>query len=128
MRRYFSRLCWYVGLILVLVGFFYLPIPMVTLAFGSALACYFPGSLLWILQTRLYLRFLPEMRQDSERPGFIIMLVGALMVASCYFFPNIDWASLSILIILVGGDCVFSAREVQSLEAEKRSRVNKFLI
>jgi peptidoglycan/LPS O-acetylase OafA/YrhL len=119
MHRYFSRICWYVGLILILVGFFYLPIPMITVAFLSALACYFPTSLLWIFLSRLFIYFESDMRYPSERTGFIIMLIGVLMVASCYFFPNIDWASFAILIMLAGGDWIFSFREEKSLLEDK---------
>lgn len=125
MRRYFSRICWYVGLILILVGFSYLPIPMVTVAFLSALACYFPTSLLWILLTRLFVHFESDIRQFSEQTGFIIMLIGSIMAASCYFFPNVDWASFAVLIMLAGGDWVFSSRELKSLLEDKVKQSSK---
>lgn len=115
MRRYFSRICWYVGLILILVGIFYMPFPIVTVAYLSALTCYFPTSLFWIFLTRLFVYFEFDIRQTSERTGYIIMLIGVSMAAFCYFFPNIDWALFAILIMLAGGDCFFSAREVRSL-------------
>ncbi len=122
MRRYFSRLCWYAGLILVLVGFFYLPIPMVTVALLSALACYFSTSLFWLFLHPLFFHFGSDKEQSSERPGFIIILIGALMAVSSYFFPNIDWASFAILIMLVGGDWVFTTREKNSLLEDKQKQ------
>lgn len=102
-----------------------MPIPMVAMPFLSALASYFPTSLSWIFLNRLFIHFDVDMRYSTEREGFIIVFIGVLLSTVCYFFLDADWMSFAILIMLAGGDFVFSAREVKSLLEDKAKRNSK---
>jgi len=126
MRRYISRLYWYVGLILITLGLFGLPFPAVTAAVLSALIYYLPMSLLWIPLARIFNKYhgfpVRTFGIETERMGYIVMLIGILMTISCYFFPNATLASFGVLVIFGGVDWVLSAREEKAiLDANKLS-------
>ena len=121
MRRYFARLCWYLLLILIVIGSYLLHFPIVTIAVLSALGSYLPTSLFWIPLTYLFVKYVgfPEktLGMNTARFGVAVILIGVLMVVSYYFFPSDNLASFSALVIFGGIECILMVRESKSILA-----------
>lgn len=116
--KYASRIWWYVTLGLIAICIVWIRAPILGAAFFSAVACYVPASLLWMLLGPLLQRASSRSTKlfgIDERTLLISVIVGGFCISGWFLFlEQATVASFGIVAILGGIDGVILSSEARS--------------
>lgn len=120
-RKYASRIGWYVALGLVAIAVVLIRVPILGAAFFSAVACYVPASLLWMLLGPLLQRGFPQGTKRfgiEERTLLISVFLGGVCITALFLFlGQATIASFGIVAMLGGIDGLILASETRPATA-----------
>ncbi|MGF6768558.1 hypothetical protein P3T18_001028 [Paraburkholderia sp. GAS199] len=119
--KYASRIGWYVALGLIAIAVLWIRAPILGAAFFSAVACYVPASLLWMLLAPLLQRGCPHGRKlfgIEERTLQISVFLGGVCVTVLFaFLEQATIASFGIVATLGGIDGLILSSETRPATA-----------
>lgn len=122
MKKYIPRALWYLALVFLTLGMFFLSGKVYTPAFFKALFTYIPISVLGIFLARIFYLGLkmPEYTFGfpTEKVGFCILFFGSLVALICTFVGNTSIATLGVLLMFSGVDWILMYREGKIISSE----------
>jgi hypothetical protein len=116
--KYWLRVCWYIALGLAAIAVVWIRTPILGAAFLSAVACYIPASLLWMLLGSLLQRAIPRSKKlfgIGERTLQISIIFGGFCTSALFLsLGQATVASFGVVAMLAGIDDVILSSEVRT--------------
>lgn len=121
MKMVRTRVRWYIGLLLIAIGFSRMPFSNISDAFVFALGAYIPGSLLWLFFGRLMTgrKDMPATTFGISTKTFSAMLLtgGSLLSVLWLFIDQTLAATFTLVIALGGTDVILQLRNDETPNA-----------
>ena len=118
MKTAVMRFWWYLGLVLIAIGFSRIHFVNLFGAFMPALASYLPGSLFWLLLGRLITGEQKESPTTfgikTKSLGMILLFAGIVLSVFLVLANRTDAASVAVLMALAGADLMLPVRAAEA--------------